>query len=139
MFLGLGMHLLAHPLARHLQSDLHEIAHDALHVAADIADLGELRCLDLQKGGLRQAGEAPRDLGLAAAGRPNHQDVFRQHLLAEALVQLLPAPAVAQGDSNRPLCRILADDETVELGDDLSRGQGGHDSAIVSKTILVLV
>jgi hypothetical protein len=38
-------------------------------------------------------------------------------------------PAVAQGDGDRALCRVLADDVAVELGDDLARGHGrgiGH-------------
>ena len=53
--LGLGLDLPAQPLARHLHRDLDEVAHDALDVAADIADLGELGGLDLDERGLGQA------------------------------------------------------------------------------------
>jgi hypothetical protein len=46
-------------------------------VAADIADLGELGRLDLQERRLRQLGQPAGDLGLAAAGGADHQDVLR--------------------------------------------------------------
>ena len=42
------------------------------------------------------------------------------------LVQLLAPPAVAQRDRDRALGGLLADDEAIELGDDLARGQGAH-------------
>ena len=57
-------------------ADLDEVAHDLLDVAADIADFGELGRLDLEEGRAREPGEPARDLGLAAAGRPDHQDVW---------------------------------------------------------------
>src|SRR3546814_1094433 len=63
----------------------------------------------------------PIYLGLADAGRADHQDVFRQHFLAQASGQLLAAPTVAQGDGDSALRLVLADDETVELGNDLAR------------------
>jgi hypothetical protein len=63
-------------------ADLDEIADDLLDVAPDIADLGELGRLDLQERRAGELGEAARDLGLAAAGRADHQDVLRHHLLA---------------------------------------------------------
>ena len=93
-----------------------------LDVAADIADLGELGRLDLEERRLGEPGQPAGDLGLAAAGRADHQDVLGQHLLAQALVELLAAPAVAQGDGDGALGVVLADDEAVELGDDLARG-----------------
>ena len=100
--------------------DLDEVAHDLLDVAADIADLGELGRLDLEERRAGELGEAARDLGLADAGRPDHQNVLRQHLLAQPLVELQPAPAVAQRDRDRALGVALADDEAVELGNDLA-------------------
>ncbi len=63
--------------------------------------------------------QAAGDLGLADAGGADHDDVLRRHLVAELGIQLLAAPAVAQRDRHRPLGRVLADDEAVELGDDL--------------------
>ena len=110
-----------------------------LDVATDVADLGEFGRLDLDERRLRESGQAPRDLGLAAAGRADGQDVLRQNLLAQALIQLLAPPAVAQRDRHRPLGRVLTDDEAIELGNDLARGQGGHDGSMVSMDRWVLV
>src|SRR5262249_20211974 len=105
------------------EGDLYEIAHDLLDIAADIADLGELGRLDLEEGRLRQARQAARDLGLADAGRADHQDVLGLHLLAQALGRLLPAPAIAERHGDGALGLTLADDEAVELGDDLARAE----------------
>ena len=78
-----GLHVLALAFAGLRDRNLDEIADDLLDVAADIADLGEFGGFDLDE---RRAGEfrqPPRDLGLADAGRPDHQDIFRQHFLAQ--------------------------------------------------------
>ena len=123
---ALRRHFLAQPLARHAERDLDEVAHDLLDVAADIADLGEFRRLDLEERRLRELGQAPRDLGLADAGRADHQDVLRQHLLAQLLGELLAAPAVPQRDGDGALGVVLADDVAVELGDDFARAERGH-------------
>ena len=124
--LGARLHVLALPLAGQRDADLDEVADDLLDVAADIADLGELGRLDLEE---RRAGEprqAARDLGLADAGRADHQDVLRQHLLAQLVVELQAAPAVAQRDRDGALGVVLADDEAVELGDDFAGREVGH-------------
>src|SRR5690606_36432732 len=63
---------------------------------------------------------------LADAGRPDHQDVLRHHLFAHLAVELLAAPAVAQGDGHGALGVLLADDVAVELGNDLAGGKSGH-------------
>ncbi len=97
---------------------LDQVAGDLLDVAADIADLGELGRLDLDERRVGELGEAPADLGLAAAGRADHQDVLGRHLLAQLLGQLLAAPAVAQGDRDGALGVVLADDVGIERGDD---------------------
>jgi molybdopterin/thiamine biosynthesis adenylyltransferase len=60
------------------------------------------------------------DLGLADAGRADHQDVLGQHLVAQVVEQLLAAPAVAQRHGDGALGVVLADDEAVEFGDDLA-------------------
>src|SRR5262249_8851624 len=70
--------------------------------------------------------EAARDLGLADAGRADHQDVLRHHLLAQLLVELQAAPAVAQRDRDCALGVALADDEAVELGNDFAGREVGH-------------
>jgi hypothetical protein len=56
----------------------------------------------------------------------DHQDVLRQHLFAQFRRKLLAAPAVSKGDRDGALGVVLADDEAVELGDDLARAEGGH-------------
>ena len=124
--LGLGLDLLFQTVAGHADSDFEKVAHDLLDVASDIADLGKLGRLDLDKRRLRQPREAARDLGLAAACRSDHQDVLRQHLLAQFGIELLAPPAIAQGDRDGALGVVLANDEAVELGDDLARTEGRH-------------
>ena len=101
-----------------------------LDVAADVADLGELRRLDLDERRARELGQAARDLRLADAGRADHQDVLRQHLFVEVALQLLAAPAVAQRDGDGALGVVLADDVAVELGDDLAGREVGHRSKV---------
>ena len=124
--LRLGLDLLALGVAHEADAGLEQIADDLVDVAADIADLGEFGRLDLDEGRAGELGEAARDLGLADAGRADHQDVLRQHLLAQLLVELLAAPAVAERDGDGALGVALADDVAVELGDDLAGGEGGH-------------
>ena len=121
-----GLHVLALALADLRDRDLDEVADDLLDVAADIADFGELGGLDLDEGRVGQLRQPPRDLGLADAGRPDHQDVFRQHLFAQAAGELQPPPAVAQRDRYRALGVGLADDEAVEFGDDFTGRKVGH-------------
>ena len=121
-----------------MDRDLDQVAHDLLHVAADVADLGELGRLDLDERRLGEAREAARDLSLADAGGADHQDVLGQHLLAQIVRQLLAPPAVAERDGDGALGVVLADDEAVELGDDLAGAEAGHGS-IFSNTISVLV
>ena len=112
--LGLRLHVAAGLLAHLGDRDLDQVAHDAFHVAADIADLGEFRGLHFQEWRLRQFRQTARDLGLADAGRPDHQDVLRQHLLAQLVVELQPPPAIAKRNRDRALRVVLADDEAIE-------------------------
>ena len=72
------------------------------------------------KGAPASLRQAARDLGLADAGRPDHQDVLRHHLFAHLAFELLAAPAVAQRDGDGALGVLLADDEAVEFGNDLA-------------------
>src|ERR1700719_3947501 len=123
---GAGLDVLAFALARQCEGDFDEVAHDLLDVAANIADLGEFRRLDLEERRAGELGEAAGYLGLADAGGPDHQNVLRLHFLAQAFVELQPAPAVTQRDRHRALGVALADDEAVELGNDLAGGKVGH-------------
>ena len=124
--LRLGLDLFSLGVADEPDAGFQQIANDLIDVAADIADLGEFGGLDLDEGRAGKLGEAARDLGLADAGRPDHQDVLGQNLLAQLLVELLPAPAVAERNGDGALGVALADDVAVELGDDLTRGKAGH-------------
>ncbi len=124
--LGLRAHLRLGLLARHLDRDVGEVAHDLLDILADVTDLGELRRLDLDERRVRQMREPARDLGLADAGRTDHQDVLRRDLLAQRRIELHAPPAVAQRDRDRALGRILADDVAVEFVDDFAGGEFGH-------------
>ena len=96
-------HLARRLLARVLDRGLDEIAHDRVDVAADVADFGELGRLDFHERRIGEAREPPCDLGLAHAGRPDHQDVLGRDLLAQRVGDLLPAPAIAQRDRDRAL------------------------------------
>src|SRR5690606_34071404 len=86
------LHVFAHFLARQADGGLHEVADDLLHVAADIADFGELGRLYFDEWRTRQLCQAARDFRLADAGRPDHQDVLRHHLFAHLAVKLQTAP-----------------------------------------------
>ena len=111
-------------LARHLHCDVHQVLDDRIDLATDVADLGELRRFDLDERRAREPREATRDLGLADAGRTDHEDVLRRDLGAQALGHLHAAPAIAQGDRDGALGRALPDDVLVELLDDFSGGHG---------------
>ena len=108
-------------LLDHGDGDLDQVAHHRLDVAADVAHLGELAGLDLEEGRLGEARQPAGDLGLADAGGADHQDVLGRDVLRQLRRQLLPAPAVAQGDGHGALRHPLPDDVLVELGDDLPR------------------
>jgi hypothetical protein len=118
-----GAHRLALLLLDHRHRHLDEVAHHRLDVAADVAHFGELARLHLDEGGAGELGEAAGDLRLADAGGADHQDVLGVDLVGHRRVEALAAPAIAQRDRHRLLCRLLADDVTVELGDDLARRQ----------------
>ena len=131
--LGARLHVLALAFPHLRDRDFDEIADDLLDVAADIADLGEFGGLDLDEGRAGELRQPARDLGLADTGRPDHQDILRQHFLAQITGELQPPPAVAQRDGNRAFGVGLADDEAVEFGNDFTGGEVGHGSYVSSK------
>src|SRR3546814_2909935 len=61
-FLGGGAHRLAAAVLLQPHRFLDQVARNLLDVAADIADLGELGCLDLDEGRVGELGEAARNL-----------------------------------------------------------------------------
>ena len=110
-------------LAHHVDGDLHQIADHGFDVAADVADFGELAGLHLQERRIGELRQPARELGLAHAGGPDHEDVLGHHLIGHLRLQLLAADAVAESDGDGALGVGLADDVFVELADDLARSQ----------------
>jgi hypothetical protein len=106
--------------AHHDQGCLDQVAHDLIDVAADVADLGELGRLDLEEGRTGQPRQAARDLGLADAGRADHQDILGRDLVAQVVRHALPAPAVAERHSDGALGVVLANDEAIEFRNDFA-------------------
>jgi hypothetical protein len=119
-------HALALLLAQHRDRRLGEVAHHRVDVAADVADLGELRGLDLHERRARQLRQPARDLRLAHAGGADEHDVLGRDLVAHGRRHLLAAPAVAQRHGDGALGRALPDDVAVELLDDGARGEVRH-------------
>ncbi len=123
---GARAHLARLHLALLLDGHFHQVADDGVHVLAHIAHLGELGGLDLDEGRIGQACQAPRDFGLAHARGADHEDVLGRDFVAQGLLHLLAAPAVAQRNGHGPLGLGLADDVAVQLGNDFLGGHGRH-------------
>ena len=121
--LGLRVHFVLPLSAHHGDRRVHEVTHHGLDVAPDIAHLGELRSFHLDEWGARQARQAPGDLGLPDAGRPDKDDVVGRDLVPDLLGSLRPPPAIPHRDGHRLLRGVLPDDVPVQFGDDLPRGQ----------------
>ena len=134
---GLRLHVSAAAFAQLRDADVHQIAHDLLHVAADITHFRELRRFDFQERRLRKFGETARNLRLADAGRPDHEDVLRQNFFAQFRAQLLTPPAIAQGDGDGAFRIALTHDEAVEFGNDFARREATH--AMLSMMMFSLV
>src|SRR3546814_10762751 len=111
-FLGSGAHGFAAAVLFEPHGFLDEVARNLLDIAADIADLGELGRLDFDERCVGELGEAARNLGLAAARGPDHQDVLGAELVAQIGRKLLAAPAVAQRHRDRAL---RSEEHTPEL------------------------
>ena len=105
-----------------LVGPVEQFAHHDLHVFAVIARLGVFGGVGDGEGHLEQLGQGARDVGLARAGGPHHQDVG---LAQEALAVRggLPAPleVVVGSDGHRALGPLLPDHVAVEVVVDLPR------------------
>jgi hypothetical protein len=124
--LGLAAELRHGAFAFHVDGDIGEVANDRIDVAPDVTDLGELGRFNLDEGRAGEARQAPRDLGLADPGRPDHEDVLGRDLVAQHGFDLRAPPAIAQRDGHRALGVGLADDVLVELLDDFLRSEIAH-------------
>ena len=118
-------------LAHHVDGDIHQVADHGFHVAAHVADLGELAGLHFQERRIGQLGQAARDFRFADAGGADHEDVLGHHLLGHFRGQFLAADAVAQGDGHGALGVGLADHVLVQLADDFARRQLVEDRLVV--------
>ena len=118
--LRLGKDLVLALGAHHVDGRVHQVAHHGLGVAADVADLGELRRLDLDERRTGEPGQPAGHLGFPDAGRADHDDVVGGDLVADVVGRLGAAPAVSHRDGHRLLGRILPHDVAVQLRDDLA-------------------
>ena len=98
-----------------------EIAHHALDIAADIADLGVFGRLDFYERRLRERGKPSGDFRLADTGRADHEDIFRHDLLALGGGKERATVAVSEGNRNGALGLVLTDNVAVKLGDNFFR------------------
>ncbi len=117
--------------AHHVDGDIHQVADHGFHVAAHVADFGELAGLHFQKRRIGQLRQAARDLGLADARGADHEDVLGHHLLGHFGRQFLAADAVAQRDGHRALGFGLPDDVLIQLAHDFARRQFVEDGLLI--------
>jgi hypothetical protein len=113
--LCLGLDLFAALFARQTDPGLYQVTYDLLNVPADIADLCKLGCFDLYERCVGQLGQPASNLGLAHAGRPDHEDVLWHDLVTQTRLQLLATPPVAKRNGHHALGIALPDDMAVQL------------------------
>ena len=119
--LRLVLHVLHLLLAHHVDGDLHQVAHNRLHVAPHISHLGKLRRLHLEERRAGQLGQPPRNLRLAHARRSNHDDVLGHDVFGQLGRELLPTHPVAQRNRHRALGRALPHHILIQLRHNLAR------------------
>ena len=107
--------------AHHVDGDFDQVADHRFHVAPDVADLGELRSLNLHERRVRELGQTACDLRLPHAGGADHDDVLGDDFFRQLGRQLLAAHAIAQGDGDGALGVVLSDDILVEFAHDFAR------------------
>jgi hypothetical protein len=117
-------------VAREPDADFDEVADDLFDIAADITDLSELGCLDLDERRTGKLGKTAGNLRFADAGRADHQDILGHHFVTQARIELLTAPAVAERNRHGALGLMLTDNVAVEFGNDLAGGKGGHGKSV---------
>ena len=100
---------------------LDEVANHAFNIAPVVADFGILGGLNLDEGGLHDAGQTAGDFGFADAGGADHDDIFGGHIAANLGFELRPAPTITESDSDGTLGVGLANDVAVEFFNNLAR------------------
>jgi hypothetical protein len=116
---------------------LDELEEDVLDVLADVAGLGQRRRVGDREGDVEDPRERLREQRLAAAGRPEQEDVglLQLDVLVVGLRHLHALVVVVDRHRERALGLLLADDVLVEhpidlarLGEvlDVERGRGGQ-------------
>src|SRR6202047_2853862 len=121
--LGLIRDIFEFFFADHFNGDLDQVADHGFHIAAAVADFGELGSFDFEERRVGELREAPGDFGFADASGPDHDDVLGDDLFGHFGRELLPAHAIAQGDGDSALRVFLTDNVLVEFGDDFARRQ----------------
>jgi hypothetical protein len=117
---------------------LQELQDDVLDVLADVARLGERSCICHREGDIEDAGERLGQQGLAAARRPDQQDVGLGELDVVVLGGVVePLVVVVDGHRQHALGVVLADDIGVEDGADLGRAR--HAVPRLDERVLVLL
>ena len=107
-----------------------------LDVTTDIANFGELGCFDFDERRIGKFCQPPGNLGLAAPGGADHQNVFWRHLVAQVVAKALTPPTVAQGNGDRSLRVRLTDDMFVERGDNCFGGKGRAHETLSNDSIV---
>ena len=126
MLFGRRFDRFGHLCADERDCAVEQVADHRFDVAAVVADLRVLRRLDLDERRAGETSQPPRDLRLSHAGRPDHDDVLRRHVLPHRFGELAAAPSIAHRDRDGALSVGLADDVLVELGNDLLGGEVVH-------------
>ena len=117
---------------------LQELQDDVLNVLADIAGLGEGRGVGHREGHVENAGQRLGQQRLAAAGRPDQQDVGLGELHVVVLGGVVEAlVVVVHRNREHALSVVLAYDVGVEDGADFSGAR--HAVARLHEGVLVLL
>ena len=112
-------------LADVFECHFHQIAHNAVDIAADIAHFGEFSGFDFDKRRIGQPCQAAGNFGFAHAGGADHKDVFGHDFALQRLGHLASAVAVAQCHGHGAFGFVLADNVLIQLVNDFLRGHYG--------------
>ncbi len=114
------LYILALCFAHHADCDFNQVADNGVDIPAHITDLGELGCLDFQKRRACELCKTPGNFGFADACRSDHQYVFRGDFFAQRSLDALAAPTISKRDGDSAFGGVLADNETVEFGNNFA-------------------